>query len=464
MAASPPAEHPVPERALVVGLAVTGQAVVRQLQRRGHAVTAADDRPTDAARVFATEHGVRLVEAPDAAEWAALVRTCDLVLPSPGVPAHHPVFAAAAEAGIPVWSEFELAARWSEVPIAAITGTNGKTTVTVLVTEMLERSGLKTVAAGNTDLPLVEVLDRDLDVVVVEASSFRLQLTETFRPRVGTWLNLAEDHLDWHASVAEYTAAKAKIWANQSPTDVAIANADDDVVVGQARRAPATVQWFSIAGPVAGWFWDRDRDVLIGPSGPFVDVATLARRLPHDLANALAATATAVAAGASVGACAEVLTEFHGLAHRVALVAEADGRRWFDDSKATTPASVLAAVGGFASVVLIAGGRNKGLDLSVLGRAAPPVRAVVAIGDSAEDVERAFAGRGVEVRRATSMEQAIAEADDLSRSGDAVLLSPGCASFDWYRDYAARGDDFARLVLERTGAAPAPALPTGGSH
>ena len=458
------AASPVPERALVVGLAVTGQAVVRQLQCRGHAVTAADDRPTDAARAFAAEHGVRLVEAPDAAEWAALVRACDLVLPSPGVPAHHPVFAAAAEAGIPVWSEFELAARWSEVPIAAITGTNGKTTVTVLVTEMLERSGLKTVAAGNTDLPLVDVLDRDLDVVVVEASSFRLQLTETFRPRVGTWLNLAEDHLDWHPSVAEYTAAKAKIWANQGPTDVAIANADDEVVVGQARRARAAVEWFSIAGPVAGWFWDRDRDVLVGPSGPFVDVSALARRLPHDLANALAATATAVAAGASLGACAEVLTEFHGLAHRVALVAEVDGRRWYDDSKATTPASVLAAVGGFASVVLIAGGRNKGLDLTVLGRAAPPVRAVVAIGDSAPDVERAFAGRDVEVRRATSMAQAVAEADGLSRSGDAVLLSPGCASFDWYRDYAARGDDFARLVLDRTGATPAPALPTGGSH
>ena len=454
----------VPARALVVGLAVTGQAVVRQLQARGHAVTVADDRPSDLARGFAAGAGLELVEAPTAATWDTLVRAHDVVLPSPGVPAHHRVFAAAADAGVPVWSEFELAARWSDVPVAAITGTNGKTTVTLLVTEMLERSGIKTVAAGNTDLPLVDALDRDLDVIVVEASSFRLQLTETFAPRVGTWLNLAEDHLDWHPSMADYTAAKAKIWARQGPDDVAIANADDPVVAEHGRRAPAPVQWFSIAGPIAGWWWDRERGTLVGPGGSFVDVDRLSRRLPHDLSNALAATATAVAAGARVEACAAVLAEFHGLAHRVALVAEAGGVRWFDDSKATTPASVLAAVRGFDSVVLIAGGRNKGLDLSVLRAAAPPVRAVVAIGDASTDVDEAFRGAGVEVRIAASMAEAVALADDLSRPGDAVLLSPGCASFDWYRDYTARGDDFARLVIEHTGAAPAPALPTGGTH
>ncbi|GAC1314245.1 MAG: UDP-N-acetylmuramoyl-L-alanine--D-glutamate ligase [Acidimicrobiales bacterium] len=454
----------VPARALVVGLAVTGQAVVRQLQARGHTVTVADDRPSDLARGFAAGAGLELIEAPAAGSWDALVRRHDVVLPSPGVPAHHPVFAAATVAGVPVWSEFELATRWSEVPIAAITGTNGKTTVTVLVTEMLERSGKKTVAAGNTDLPLVDALDRGLDVIVVEASSFRLQLTETFAPRVGTWLNLAEDHLDWHPSMADYTAAKAKIWARQGAGDVAIANADDPVVAEHGRRAPASVQWFSIAGPVAGWWWDHQRNTLVGPAGSFADVTRLSRRLPHDLSNALAATATAVAAGARVEACAAVLADFHGLAHRVALIADAGGVRWYDDSKATTPASVLAAVRGFDSVVLIAGGRNKGLDLSVLGAAVPPVRAVVAIGDAATDVEAAFEGAGVEVRIAATMAEAVTRAGELSRPGDAVLLSPGCASFDWYRDYTARGDDFARLVVEHTGASPAPALPTGGTH
>jgi len=455
----------VPHRALVVGLAVTGQSVARQLVGRGHRVVAVDDRPSPAIRRAASALGIELVEAPSPELLHALVAGADVVLPSPGVASRHPVFALAAARRVPVWSEFELAARWSDLPIVAITGTNGKTTVTTLVAEMLQRSGRATVAAGNTDLPLVDALDRGLDLVVVEASSFRLQLTETFRPRVGTWLNVAEDHLDWHRSMADYVTAKARIWACQGPGDVAVANADDAAVVDQARRAPARVVWFSVAEPPAGvaaWWWDRAIGVLRGPDGPLAPVAELPRRLPHDLANALAATATAVAAGAPPDTCAAVLRGFAGLAHRVALVAEAGGVRWYDDSKATTPASVRAAVAGFDSVVLLAGGRNKGLDLAVLAETVPPVRAVVAMGESATEVASAFEGLGVPVREAASMADAVEAAGALAQPGDAVLLSPGCASFDWYRDYAERGDDFARLVLERTGASPAPARPGGG--
>jgi UDP-N-acetylmuramoylalanine--D-glutamate ligase len=449
----------VPARALVVGLAVTGEAVARQLVRRGHRVVAVDDRPSPAVTATAKHLGIELAP-PD--RLADLVAATDVVLPSPGVPARHRVFALAARAGVPVWSEFELAARWSDVAVVAITGTNGKTTVTTLVTEMLRRAGRETVAAGNTDLPLVDALDRGLDVVVVEASSFRLQLTERFRPAVGTWLNVAEDHLDWHSSMDDYVAAKARIWANHSGADVAVANADDPVVAAAARTLHGGVQWFSTTGNVAQWRWDHVLDILAGPAGPLVAVADLPRHLPHDLANALAATASATAAGAPPEVCAEVLVGFAGLAHRVALVAEAAGVRWFDDSKATTPASVLAAVRGFASVVLIAGGRNKGLDLSVLGSCVPPVRAVVAIGDSAADVHRAFGPTGVPVAVATNMTEAVTAAAAFARPGDAVLLSPGCASFDWYRDYTARGDDFAHLVLDLTGADPAPVLPGGG--
>ena len=452
----------VPEHALVFGFAITGQAVAAALAARRHVVDVADDRPSASGLAAAAEMGIEVQVAPEPEELAGLVRRSGVVLPSPGVPAHHPIFGLAKASGVPVWSEFELFTRWSDLPVAAITGTNGKTTVTILVTEMLTAAGLHTVAAGNTDLPLVDVIDRPLDVAVVEASSFRLELTETFRPKVATWLNLAEDHLDWHPSMAAYAQAKAKIWANQVPGDLAIANADDAVVADSARRCDGDVSWFSMRGPVAGWWWDRDRDLLVGPSGPFVDVARLPRRLPHDLANALAATATAVAAGAPVQVCADVLLRFQGLAHRVALVGEAAGVRWFDDSKATTPASVLAAVRGFDSVVLIAGGRNKGLDLGILGQTAPPVRAVVAIGDAADEVAAAFYGADVEVTMATSMLDAVIAAEGLSRAGDAVLLSPGCASFDWYRDYTERGDDFSRMVLEHTGATPAAPLPAGG--
>ncbi len=451
----------VPHDALVVGLAVTGTAVARRLLERGHAVVAVDDRPGPAARRAASELGIELVVAPTAAELDHLVRSAGVALPSPGVPAHHPVFAASARAGVPVWSEFELAARWSDLPIVAITGTNGKTTVTTLVTAMLARAGRRVTAAGNTDVPLVDVIDEPLDVVVVEASSFRLALTETFHPRVAAWLNVAEDHLDWHASTADYVAAKARIWANLGAGDVAVANRDDPVVAAAAQRR-SCVRWFGLDAP-ADWWCDREAGLLIGPTGPLVAVDDLPRRQPHDLANALAAAACAVAAGAAPEPCAAVLREFAGLRHRMALVGERGGVRWFDDSKATTPASVLAAVQGFSSVVLIAGGHNKGLDLSVLASSVPPVRAVVAVGASAPDVVAAFASAGVTAVTATSMPDAVAAAAALARAGDAVLLSPGCASFDWYRDYTERGDDFSRLVLAQPGIVPGPALPEG-SH
>ncbi len=451
----------VPHDALVFGMAVTGAAMARQLLARGHAVVACDDRPGPAARHAAAALGVELVVAPGADELERLVGTVGVVLPSPGVPAHHAVIACANAAGVPVWSEFELAARWSDLPVVAITGTNGKTTVTTLVAAMLAEAGLRVTAAGNTDEPLVDVLDRPLDVVVAEASSFRLRFTESFRPRVGAWLNVAEDHLDWHTTVEDYVGSKARIWANAGPGDVAVANLDDPVVAAAARGL-CDVRGFSAAQPAApAADWWSDGESLVGPEGPVVALAELPRRQPHDVANALAACACAVAAGGSVQACASVLRGFTGLKHRLALVGEEDGVRWFDDSKATTPASVLAAVRGFASVVLIAGGRNKGLDLTALASSVPPVASVVAIGESAGEVEAAFAPTGVHVEAAPSMAVAVDAAAALAHPGDAVLLSPGCASFDWYRDYTERGDDFARLVLARPRVVPGPPVPEG---
>jgi UDP-N-acetylmuramoylalanine--D-glutamate ligase len=350
-----------------------------------------------------------------------------------------------------LWSEFELAARWSETPFVAITGTNGKTTVTTLVTDMLLRAGRHTVAAGNNDLPLVDALDAGYDIIVVEASSFRLQLTETFRPVVGTWLNLTPDHLDWHDSVDEYAAAKAKLWAHQWPDDVAVANIHDPTVMSFARRAPSHVITFGATG--ADYAVDARRGRLVGPDDVIlIEIDALPRSLPHDLLNALAAGATAIAAGATTDACRSALTSFSGLPHTMALVSDAGGVRFYDDSKATTPASVVAAVKGFDRVVLIAGGYNKGLDLSVLSQTVPPVHAVVAIGESAMAVRDAFAARDVPVAVAESMDAAVDAAIAFARPGDAVLLSPACASFDWYGNYKQRGDDFARAVRDRVGA------------
>jgi UDP-N-acetylmuramoylalanine--D-glutamate ligase len=437
-------------RHLVVGLGVSGDAIARALLARGGDVVVVEEAPTDATR--ARGDGLRVVESPSPDALAALVRDVDVVVPSPGVPAHHAVFALARDAGTEVLGEVELASRWTSVPIVAVTGTNGKTTVTTLIREILDQSGLNAVSAGNIGRPLAEAVEGEADVLVVEVSSFQLALTSTFRPRVAVWLNVADDHLDAHGSFEAYVAAKARIWANQRDGDVAVVNADDAFVVEAARSAPANVITFGL-GDDPTPDWHLAGGALRRPDGSeLLDVDLLPRSLPHDVANALAAVAAGDAAGASADGARLALTGFVSLPHRVSLVVDAGGVRWYDDSKATNPHAALAAIRGFESVVLLAGGRNKGLDLGALTEARDRIRAVVAIGDAAPDVVRAFEGVGTPVQSAATMDAAVHLASRFARPGDAVLLSPGCASFDWYANYAERGDDFARAVHALVGA------------
>ncbi|MFP5254332.1 MAG: UDP-N-acetylmuramoyl-L-alanine--D-glutamate ligase [Acidimicrobiia bacterium] len=438
-------------RHLVLGLGVTGQAVVRALLRHGQEVVVVEDRPTDRARRVANDLGVELVEAPSAVVLRDLVRQVDAVVPSPGVPDSHPVFAAALAAVVPIRSEFDLARQWDDRPLVAITGTNGKTTVTELTRLMLEASGRRAAAVGNTEVPLVAALeDPTTEVFVVEASSFRLLHSQRFAPDVGTWLNLAPDHLDNHASLAAYTDAKARIWADQSADQIAVGNLGDPVVAARLQEAPGRHVTFGLSA-AADHHLDGDRLVLADGT-VLARVGELHRAFPHDLANALAAAASALPAGATVDGARQALLGFRGLPHRVALVGEAGGVRWFDDSKATAPHATRAAVQGFESVVLIAGGRNKGLDLAELAQDAERIRAVVAIGESSAEVEAAFQGRRP-VRTAGSMDEAVAAAAAVAEAGDVVLLSPACASFDWYRSYAERGHDYVRAVREHLAAA-----------
>jgi UDP-N-acetylmuramoylalanine--D-glutamate ligase len=434
----------VAEVALVVGLGRSGVAVARHLHQRGARVVALDDASGDSVRAKATKLGIELVQAPDATALARLVAGVDVVVPSPGVALAHPVFALAEEKGIPVRGEVELAFRWTELPLVAVTGTNGKTTVTALITEMLVASDVPAVAGGNIGVPLSDAVRRDVEVVVAEVSSFQLWWTDTFRPKVGVWLNLAEDHLDWHGDVDGYAAAKARIWSHQKKGDLAVANADDAVVARYAADAPARVETFGLTQPAD---WRVVDDELVGPPGRIIAVSDLRRSLPHDVANALAASAAALAAGATMEGVRGALRRFDNLPHRLALVAELGGVRWYDDSKATNPHAVVAALSGFESVVLVAGGRNKGLDLGLLAGAVGPVRGVVAMGEAAAAVEAAFTGRRP-VRRVATMAEAVAAAAEMAQPGDVVLLSPGCASFDQYGSYAERGDDFARCVRQ----------------
>ncbi len=430
---------------LVLGFGVTGGAVVDALVRRGHVPVVVEDRPGDQARDRARSLGIELVESPDESELARIVGECTAVLPSPGIPDHHPIFAAARESGRPILSEFDLAAAWDERPVVAITGTNGKTTVTMMVTDALERSGRRAAAVGNTETPLVEAIeDPATDVFVVECSSFRLAHSRRFAPDVAAWLNFAPDHLDAHATLEDYRAAKASIFAHLGPEATAVVAAEDDVVMAARPSIPGVVSFGLDIGD-----WRVEEGHLIGPNGPLVALDRLSRRQPHDLRNAAAAAAIGIAAGATEAGVVAMLESFSGLPHRVQFVAEIDGVAWYNDSKATVPHATLAAVGGFESVVLIAGGRNKGLDLSGLADAVPPIRAVVATGDAAPEIHAIFSSL-VPVVMASSMGDAVAAAAELAQPGDTALLSPSCTSYDWYPNYGARGEHFVALVKERT--------------
>lgn len=446
-------------RALVYGLAVAGEATVRAMLSRGVDVIAADDTSTPDRLARAGDLGVDLHVAPDDTALDSLLAAVDVVVPAPGVPEGHRLFAAATTRGVDVVSEIELAYRWEQDrpggprPMLAVTGTDGKTTTTLLAVEMLAAAGVRSVAAGNTDVPLVTALDLDLDAFVVECTSFRLAWTERFRGESAAWLNLAPDHLNWHRSYATYGDAKNRIFANQRPTDAAIGFADDADVMRYLSVAPARHVTFAAAGAdyrvVDG--------VLAGPTGELAPVASLSRRLPHDITNGLAASALVLEAGlATPDAVAAALGGFTGPPHRIELVGEIDGVGYYNDSKATTPHAAATAIGAFEHVVLIAGGRNKDLDLSPMVAHPHRIRAVVAIGDAADTIADLFAGVAP-IHRASSMPDAVDVAGAAARSGDVVLLSPGCASYDWYSGYEARGDDFRRIVSAlAAGTSPAP--------
>lgn len=467
-------------RVLVVGFAMTGRAVASFYAGRGVAVRAVDDldpcsEAAEEMRKAAEAVGADLELAVSNRRLAALAASVDRVVLSPGVPPAHPVFALAPAGRIV--SEIQLGsevALEAGIPLVAVTGTNGKTTVTSLVTAMLQASGRGAVAAGNIGRPLVEAAsegvgveappNRAPEVIVVEASSFQLAWTTSFRPAVACWLNFAPDHLDWHHDLDEYARAKARIWRNQEESDAAVWNAEDEVVASAARQVAARSVPFGLK--LGNGAYREANGRLLTPAGDLIaEVAELPRGLPHDRSNALAAAASALEAGATVGGCRAALMSGVAMPHRIELVAERSGVKFYDDSKATTPSAVAAALAGFASVVLIAGGRNKGLDLGAIpealvaeelagsGPGTGRLRGVVAIGEAQDEVVAAFSPF-VAVERASTMHEAVAVAVGLAEAGDAVLLSPGCASFDWYRSYGERGDDFSRAVRGRLAGGP----------
>ncbi len=429
----------------VYGIGITGISIAQFLRDRAISVLLFDDNPSSSALKTAKEMGLEIHIPTLDTSFEELIKTVTVFMPTPGLPDEHSVYERI-DIEVPVCSEFDLVAEFDDRPLTAITGTNGKTTVTMMVKEMLLESGIKSEAVGNTEIPLVKAIaDKSIQKFVVEASSFRLGHSSKFKPYVSAWLNFSPDHLDVHKDLETYERAKAAIWSNQSRSSTAIGNCEDVTVM---RHIPETgnVKTFGInsgSSKVVDEFLVVDNEKLL-------PIQELKCSAPHDILNALAAATIAESSGAEIEAIKKVLQEFDHLPHRIAYIGRKKGVEWYNDSKSTTPHSVVAAVQGFENVILLVGGRNKGLDLKVMGSVKNNLKRVIVMGEASNELRSVFEG-SVPTSSTNSMEDAIKEADLQSEEGDVVLLSPGCTSFDWYRNYVERGEHFERAVNELIG-------------
>jgi UDP-N-acetylmuramoylalanine--D-glutamate ligase len=437
-----------PRRALVIGFQRTGRALARALGRRGTAVRVVDLRDAAALDVDAAawpDVELRLGQ-PGGPELLAGV---DLVVPSPGVPRAHAVLVAARERGIAIASEIELAARLGRARIVAITGTNGKSTTTSLVGRALELAGCHPFTGGNLGRPLIEAVDTDADLWVAEVSSFQLEWVDAFRPSVACLLNVTPDHLDRHADFAEYRAAKARLFAAQRDGDLAVVNRDDPEAAALGARLPVRCLSFGEA-PVPEGAFAAPGAVVVRLDGVEERVLLGRTRLAgrHNVENIMAAALVARLAGAPLAAVQEATDTLVPLPHRLALVTERAGVRWYDDSKATNVGAAVKSLASFPGpVVLLAGGVDKGGDYAPLAAAArEKARLVLVFGQARECIAASLAAAGVAVRRVDDLGEAVRAAAAAARPGDTVLLAPACSSFDMFTDYAARGRAFVSAV------------------
>ncbi|RDV82901.1 UDP-N-acetylmuramoyl-L-alanine--D-glutamate ligase [Ammonifex thiophilus] len=436
------------KKVLVIGAGKSGIAATRLLLRHGAEVVLADsqkiDLPPFPGKVHLVQGGY-----PSAKDF-------DLLVLSPGVPLTVPPVREAEEAGIEIVGELELAFRFARAPVVAVTGTNGKTTTTALTGAIFQAAGLRTWVAGNIGLPLSEVVEEagPEDVLVVEVSSFQLETTSTFRPAVAVILNLTPDHLDRHGDFSSYRRAKARIFARQTDKEVTVLNYDDPEVRSMAAETRGQVLFFSRRHKLATGVWVAEGAILVkweGVEGKVAEVAFLALPGAHNLENALAATAAAVARNVPLEVIGRVLREFKGVAHRLELVAEINGVKYVNDSKGTNPEATIKALEAYdCPIVLIAGGRNKGSDFRLLvSKMKEKVKALVLIGESAPLLAAQAKAAGMsDIILARDLPEAVRRAREKAQPGDVVLLSPACASWDMFRNYEERGECFRQAVKE----------------
>lgn len=429
---------------LVIGLGVTGMSAAQFCAARGARVTAADERPREALGDLAgMPAGVELsigVPLPDFDRF-------DLLVPSPGVPQ-----ARYRDAQIPAWGDIEIAGRALPIPIVAVSGTNGKSTTVCLIEAMLRGAGLRAQAAGNLGTAALSLVGAPLDVAVLEVSSFQLESVDAFRPRVSVVLNLTPDHLDRHGDMDGYAAAKARLLRRQGPEDVAVLNADDPRVwaMSESVDCRARIVGFSRTRPLErGVYADSGCAVVADESGTRrVSIAAPSLPGPHNLENILASFAAVSALGdhLDLRRAARALARFRGLPHRCEIVGRVGGITYVNDSKATNPDAAARSLASFDGPVWwIAGGRDKGLDFAALAGAAADARSALLIGEAADNLAAVLDGV-VPVHHCGDLTTAVQFAHSHADPGDIVLLSPACASFDQFKGFADRGDQFRALV------------------
>jgi UDP-N-acetylmuramoylalanine--D-glutamate ligase len=438
-------------RTVVVGLGRTGLSCARYLHARGlsFAVTDSRENPPGADELSRIATGV---ERRFGAFDTKLLDDATQIVASPGVSLDEPFLKAAAARGLPIIGDIELFVREARAPIAAVTGTNGKSTVTTLVALMAKAAGKRVLAGGNLGRPALELLDEPTpELYVLELSSFQLDTTQSLRAAASTVLNVTPDHMDRYATVDAYAASKARIFEG---SQAAIVNLDDVAVRLMPTGAARRIGFSLLADPDADYYVLRQGEdfVLMSRNERVVNMSELKINGLHNAANAMAALAMCEALGLARDACVQALREFPGLPHRSQWVADIGGVRYIDDSKGTNVGATLAAVEGMTTpLVLIAGGQGKGQSFAPLAKAfRGKVRHVVLIGQDAKLLESALEGVCA-TEMARDMDDAVRRAAAAARPGETVLLSPACASLDMFRDYAHRGDVFAAAVrgLER---------------
>lgn len=441
------------KRLLVVGLARTGLVTALFSAGYGATVTATDEKPESelaetAARLRAA--GVKLMFG---APPQNIFLEQDLIVLSPGIPANLAPLEQARTAGIPVWSELELAWRFLRGKLVGITGSNGKTTTTSLVAHILKTAGIHTLVGGNIGVPLLALVESSTDstVTVAEISSFQLETIAEFRPEIGVLLNLTPDHLDRHASFDEYARAKMRMFENQLDRDAAVLNADDPEVTRRMPSGPL-IYWFSRQKRVASGAFLRDEQILFRREGaeiPLVRREEILLRGEHNVENVLAACAAAYLAGAEPSAIANGVKTFRGVEHRLEFVAEIGGVAFYNDSKATNVDASLKAIEAFPGpLIVILGGKDKGAPYEPLREPLRQrARLAILIGAAADKIASELSG-AVPLAHAGTLERAVEVAAESARSGDTVLLAPACSSFDQFENYEHRGRVFKELVAK----------------